>query len=412
MNIELIWRKAGALAIDSRTPAIAYLRRSRAGRGAISALHFRRVLVSPVRAKNAFAGCKGKFGVLTMKTGRSLTELAAELERQHAAKKDYIADTRRLSAAPVDGGIVLNGVNGGMTLKPTAHAQLASTLQIPKPYYDRMAEQAPDLLARNINVWLEKQPAKKLIRTMDNQVRAILSDSYRPLDNLDLAEAVLPKLFDMKATVESCEVTDSRLYLKAVTDRITGEIKKGDSVNAGIMVSNSEVGLGRMMVSALDFRLVCTNGMIREAVIKKAHLGRASKGQDSLEDAREFFRDETRQLDDRAFFAKVQDATSALFDPARFAARLLEYQGKAAAPLEADPVQVVELTAKRFGFTDGEKTSVLRRLIEGADLSQWGLANAVTRAAQDLESYDRSTEFEKYGGDIIELPANSWKSVS
>lgn len=53
-----------------------------------------------------------------MKTGRSLTELAAELERQHAAKKDFLADTRRLSAAPTDGGIILNGVNGGMTLKP------------------------------------------------------------------------------------------------------------------------------------------------------------------------------------------------------------------------------------------------------------------------------------------------------
>jgi hypothetical protein len=127
-----------------------------------------------------------------MKNGRTLSALAAELERQANSKKDYVADTRRLRMEPIDTGrVILQGVNGGMMLKPTAHAQMAGTLGIPKPYYDRMLAEAPDLLSANVNRWLDRQPAKKLIRTLDNEVRAILSDSYRPLDNLDLAEAVL-----------------------------------------------------------------------------------------------------------------------------------------------------------------------------------------------------------------------------
>ena len=350
-----------------------------------------------------------------MKTGRSLQDLAAELDRQATSKRDYLADTRRLEMKPLDSGkVMLDGVNGGMQLKLIAHAQLANSLQIPKTYYDRMLQEAPDLLSTNVNRWLAKQPAKKLIRTLDGEVRAILSDSYRPLDNLELAEAVLPKLIDLQAHVVSSEVTDSRLYIKAVTDRIAGEIKVGDVINAGVVVSNSEVGQGSLRVEVLDFRLVCANGMIREASIRKAHLGRSSRGQDVIEDSREFFRDETRQADDRAFFLKVRDATTAMFDQERFLKRIEAYKGASA--VQAGPSgseeEIVEVTAKRFGFSEAEKGGILRHLIRGGDLSVWGVANAVTRQAQDVEQYDRATELEALGGSIIELPRSAWRAVS
>jgi hypothetical protein len=56
----------------------------------------------------------------------------------------------------------------------------------------------------------------------------------------------------------SCDVTESRFYLKAVTDRVQGEVKQGDAIQAGLVVSNSEVGQGSLRVEALDSRLVCT----------------------------------------------------------------------------------------------------------------------------------------------------------
>lgn len=347
-----------------------------------------------------------------MKSGRTLSELAAELERQQTSKKDYVADTRKLKMEPTDNGVILQGVNGGMALRPIAHQQLAASLGIPKAYYDRMLAEQPDLLAANANRWLEVQPAKKMIRTLDNSVRAILSDSYRPLDNLDLAEAVLPKLIELQAQVVSSEVTENRFYLKAVTDRVSGEVKKGDIVQAGVVISNSEVGQGSLRVEALDYRLVCLNGMIREAAIRKAHLGRGARGQDAIEDAREFFRTETRQADDRAFFLKVQDASAAMFDALRFNKRIEQYRDVSERIITVDPVAVVEVTAKRFALPDAERSSILQHLIRGNDLSQWGLANAVTRAAQDVESYDRATEMEALGGDIVELSGADWKKLT
>ena len=66
---------------------------------------------------------------------------------------------------------------------------------------------------------------------------------------------------------------------------------------------------------------------------------------------------------------------------------------------------MVEATAKRFGLVEAEKGDVLRFLVEGGDLSKWGLCNAVTRLSQEATiSYERATDLERLGGQIIELP--------
>lgn len=351
-----------------------------------------------------------------MKTGKSLSALAAELERQVEAKRDYIAPTVKLSMVvakdqPDTNPVRLEGVNGGMPLKPIAHTQLASALGIPKAYYDRMLAEAPDLVCANVNVWMKLSSSKKLVRTIDGQIRAVLSDSYRPLDNYQLAEAVLPRLQQLEAKVVSSELTESRMYIKAVTERIKGEIKVGDAIQAGLVVSNSEVGMGRLEISEMTYRLVCLNGAIHDSVVKKTHVGRASHGHDALEDAREYFRNETRIADDHAFFLKVQDATGAVLNQERLDKRLIEYQRAAgmAIPEAADPVEVVEVTAQRFGLQDGERKSVLKNLIQGGDLSLWGMANAVTATAkEDAINYDRATELESLGARIVELPKHEW----
>ena len=54
-------------------------------------------------------------------------------------------------------------------------------------------------------------------------------------------------------------------------------------------------------------------------------------------------------------------------------------------------------------FTEEEGGGILRHFADGGDLSQYGLLNAVTRFSQDVESYDRATELERIGGQVLEL---------
>jgi hypothetical protein len=344
-----------------------------------------------------------------MKSGLTLTQLATEIERQAASKKDYIADTRALTMKDdTKHGVILNGANGGMPLQATAHQQLATTLGIPKPYYDRMLKDAPDLLAANANRWLEKEPQTKMVRTLDGHVRAILSDRFRPLDNLDLAQAILPTLGKLEARVESSQITEHRMYIKAVTERITGEVKRGDSVQMGLVISNSEIGEGRLAVESLIFRLVCLNGAIMGTVTKRAHIGGRITGHEAIDDAREYFRDDTRAQSDRAFFLQVRDTVGGVLTQERFDKHLLTMQDAQAEKLPADVPGVVELVADKYSMTETEKGGVLRHLIEGGDLSAFGLANAVTRLSQDVDDYDRATELEAVGGGIFALPAKTW----
>ena len=71
---------------------------------------------------------------------------------------------------------------------------LVAQPEFDKRYYDRMRSEAPELLGDNIRHWFQKYPAPRMIRTLDGGNRAFLSNSYRTLENEDLAEAVLPVL--------------------------------------------------------------------------------------------------------------------------------------------------------------------------------------------------------------------------
>ena len=348
-----------------------------------------------------------------MKTGKSLVELAAELERQKELARDYIAPSGVISMTGNGSNELLIPVGGEVRsfgATEIAHDQIAEFTGIPTKYYRRMREEMPSLLADNVNSWLLKNGGHRMVRTMDNSVRAFLSDRYRPLDNADLAEVALPALLESGCRIESCEVTDKRLYLKAVTDRLQFEVKKGDVVQAGIVISNSEVGMGALTVEPLLYRLVCTNGMIvNDAKMRRTHVGRGS-GQ--FEGVSEFFRDATREADDRAFWMKVRDVIGAAFSTMGFEKFVHKFAASAADKIEGDPMKVVEVAQKQWSLSDGERNSVLKHLLIDGDLSRFGLANAVTRTAQDVESYDRATELERLGGMVVELPKRDWSVIA
>ena len=40
------------------------------------------------------------------------------------------------------------------------------------------------------------------------------------------------------------------------------------------------------------------------------------------------------------------------------------------------------------------------------------MANAITRTSQDLDDYDRATDLERLGGQIIELEQKDWAVIA
>ena len=54
----------------------------------------------------------------------------------------------------------------------------------------------------------------------------------------------------------------------------------------------------------------------------------------------------------------------------------------------------------------------MQHLIEDNDLTLYGLSNAVTRHSQDVESYDRATELESIGYNILTMQPALWNRIN
>ena len=340
-----------------------------------------------------------------MRQGRTLQELAAEVMRQAETKRDYLIPSRRLRlASNGQSELVLPEDNGVYRVTETCHDQLAGHLDIPGKYYDRLRREHPALLDENVNTLLDARPdlERRMVRTLDGNARAFLSDRYRRLDNYDLLQNVLPELMQSELEIRSCEVTDTRLYLKVVSPRLAGEVRVGQVVHFGLWISNSEIGGGACEVAPFSEVLTCTNGAKHTQYGKRRnHVGRAQQEGENYS----LYSDETLAADDRAFWLKVRDSVRAALTETMRDRILNEMREAAGIEIEGRPEAAVEVLAQRHGLNDGEQGSVLRALIDGRDLSLWGLANAVTWTAERAPSYDRASELEALGGSLLTLPA-------
>ena len=353
-----------------------------------------------------------------MKQGRALPEVLTELQRQNTAKQDFIGPAQAFHLEP-DGRTfsISHMASGQQEVFGTTdlfHRQVGSALGIPAKYYDMMKKQKPELLAENVNAWFGDRDQSYMIRSMDygfgRVARALLSDRYRRIDNLEIASAVLPLFAGQEGMeVMSCEVTENRLYLKIVNHRLEMACV-GDRVQAGVLISNSEVGLGAVSVQPLVYTLACTNGMVVSSLgERKTHVGRAAK---AMEDSFFLYSDETKEAEDKAFMLKLRDTTLAAIEEARFAQIVDKLEESNNARITGRVQDVIELTGKAFDLNQPEQDSILNYLIQGGNLSLYGLSNAITRASQDVESYDRATALEGIGWQVATMEPAQWREIN
>src|SRR5215469_2498224 len=331
---------------------------------------------------------------------QSVIDLAQAVETARKSKRDMIADSRQLTVQNDGTTLAVNG-QGVFPIDDYSHHQIAERVGIPAKYAAKMRSEAPDLYATNVNRWFKQNVERRMIRTLNGSVRAFLSDRYQRIENEQVLAMILPIFQEHpELQFQSLALTGTRMYLKATLPTVRGEVKVGDIVEAGIEVRNGEIGNSRFEAWPFANRLVCKNGA-RFSVggFKKLHVGGRA---DTTEDVYEMLTDETLKADDHAFLLKARDVVMATLSQPTFDKLLGMMKRAAGEKIKGDPAKAVEVLAETLTLTVEEQGSVLRNLIEGGDLSRWGIANAVTRTAQDLADYDRSDELEGFGGKIIE----------
>lgn len=349
-----------------------------------------------------------------MLKGIDLTALAQRIQANASLKRDYIvASNKAEMAVDTDGKTSLIVPDfGAHPLLPIAHRQLGSYLKIPADYYDRMATTAPKLLADNVNTWFSRSApeAKRMVRTLGGDTRALLSNSYQRIEHEEIANVVFPVLAELRGVqIMSCEVTDKRLYIHFVLPTVQGEVKRGDVVQAGGIIQNSEIGFGAVTVSGLIWRLVCLNGLKTTEAFRRNHVGRRVDEAGELD---AIWADDTKKADDSTVLLKVRDMVRAVVDETRFRANLDKMRALTDATISPGSMtKAVEVLTQKVGLPDTSRPGILESLAAGADLSAWGLINAVTHQAHTAATYDQAFELEGIGGQLLDMAPSEWKRI-
>jgi hypothetical protein len=331
-----------------------------------------------------------------------------------------IADTRHLELSD-DGQLSVSGVRYQTT--PIFHEQVRNRLKIPAKYYNRLRADHPSLLATNVNTLFQQEPERRLVRAMTSNgsepmpiARAFLSNRFRIFDNWQVADAVLPVLSEVpEVRMESTTITDRRLYLKAVFPRIQGEVRVGDVVQAGVVISNSEIGFGRSNVELLLYRLVCSNGMVSpEYKAGRHHVGRMLGGNDDDDSIVQLLSDETMRADDAAFSLKLRDLVRAATNEDIFREQLQTLRNATKDEILQSPIDAVQMLASKYPLQESEQSDILTHLLQDGDLTRYGLSNAITRASQDVDDYDRATDLERMGGLLAHAQPKdaTWQAIA
>jgi len=385
----------------------------------------------------------GEFSISPWSGRGTLEQMVGELQRQLDTKVDFVCDTRGLKAVvetteddrrymrlqPVDRQVGEFIASDGLRLTPEAMVQVATrqTPKIPTRFFRELFEQQPVAAVRLVNELMAKAPSRRLLRCLDGNVRAFLSDRYRVMDNYDLAVAALGVAREHGGEVVEASLSDTKMRIKitsrSVFDAIDEERKAGDrgswyvggmgdqkylrrvGANSGgqlpggpgtvhpvVTISNSETGQGGLNVRVGILRAICFNIATVEDVACNIHLG------ERLEEG--IFTAETISAESKSIMLKARDGIKAAFKPEVFKRLVARCRDAESDRIEA-PSAAVDALVSNTELKDEHRDEILSHFIRDYSPTRYGLAQAVARFSQEVEDVEASSSMEDYAGSLI-----------
>jgi hypothetical protein len=322
-----------------------------------------------------------------------LENLIQELERQKPLKWDEKLPSSqiRMVLAENEPRFQFEG-EGYLVINESCHNQIAEKLEIPLKYYHRMEEETPELLARNVNTWLERSEKDFFIRGLGDSVRAFLSDRYRVIDHLDVLYCALNELQAHDAEIEDCFLSETEMNIKVKSQRLRDFVRhKDDLIMGGLLLTNSETGHKALRLEPRLFRVKCSNGMIvEELVIREIHLGNADEADDEI-----FYLTLRRSI--QGVFKGFGDIVNILRESTEIKVK--------------NPQKMISNVVEHYRLSEGQRDNILMAFGAEPEYDQYGIANALTQAAQKEETWVKSVEMERIAGNLISLPIEEFKAM-
>lgn len=301
-------------------------------------------------------------------------EVARRIADDDRSKWDRKVPATQLAIGQTGELMAMNGgpVPDPFVLSDLATSQLCERLGIPVAYYRRLPT---DMQATVANFDLKRLSDRQfLLRGKAHYVRACLSGEYVAYDNRQIAETVEVLLRSDVIRIKAFVLEETHCYLKIISDEL---VEPTSGLKAGIVIGNSEVGMGSVSVEPFVFRKACTNDLVVnvDTAFRHAHIHF---------NAHEL----TRRM------------AEAIGDTFLEASKLLDVFLKAREEPMPDPLAAIRKIAEERKLTQRFTDEVVARYVAEPEASRFGVINAFTAAAQTLEPLHR-LDMERFAGSLL-----------
>lgn len=313
---------------------------------------------------------------------------------------DHVVAAQRLRPIVEQDGTVrltMSDDGNGRRLHQHARAQLANRLGMPSAFMAELAvgDSEPvgrglkrrqvdnqwrrDLLSENLSQLLSHSTDRYLVRSMESEIRGVLSDQYKRLDTRPLLDAFIGACTSLSAVPYEGVASDLRTSVRAIVPRIYEPVP-GEYMVFGLGWTNSDYGAGTYQVTAFGLRLVCLNGMIGSSELKQVHLG--SRLPDDLKLSEQTYQRETAYM-----VSATKDIVKGILAPHAIDSRVEAI--KAAATHEVDGRALLKTLGKTLHKREVE---AVRDAFDGPDTinlpagkTAWRFSNALSWVAHNAE---------------------------
>ena len=306
-----------------------------------------------------------------MKTMTTLGEISDRVDAMNQNCHDALVDVPAISFESLE---TMKIGDERHTLRTIAQRSIAWRLSIPFNYLQKCP---PELQAEQMNHWIKHEKREQLFVRFDGEeVRAIFTPKYKPCDNFK----ILARLDEMgygPDTQVQCH-HDAEFMLLSIPDGRRHFKINGDKMTPGISISNSEVGLASLSVSAFILVLRCTNGLLAKTEISASY---------------------------RHVSTKILTELPQVFE--KVATRLNRQKDRLKLSLEspvADPLATIGNFNRQFALGEMEKSAVEWAWPQEAGETLFNVINAYTRAAAMKGlSAESSFRLQRAGGEVLAL---------
>jgi hypothetical protein len=257
-------------------------------------------------------------------------------------------------------------------VRSVAQRSISNRLGIPYPYLRRCP---PDVQAMNLNHWVTKERNDKLLFRFDGlDVRAVFTTKYIPVDNFEVLERLDSLKYGPETEVQ-CHL-DPEFMSLSIPDGAKAFDINGDKFKPGISISNSEVGLASLSISAFVLRLICTNGLVSKSDVSASY---------------------------RHVSTKILTEFPQILEKVSYELGVQKSQFKLSMESPVDnPESTLASFNRQFGLNAPEKEAVEWAWQIEMGATMFNVVNTYTRAAQwDELSAESSFRLSRVGGNIL-----------